>query len=160
MAFLSRFDRFFASSRNGYRDIGDWLRFLYWYSEKRVVRFAVRFEQGKDVLVDVLITKRGRYSKHFLNISFLFLVAGAIVLGPAIGEYYPTLAHEPEVTGTEATESATISLSEVTTATQESDKPRFEIIEYEVESGDTLGSISEKFGISTDTIRWANSLKI
>ncbi len=160
MAFLSRFDTLFSFYRNGYREISDWLRFLYLYTQKRVVWFVVRFEQGKDVLVDVLITKRGRYSKHFLNISFLFLVAGAIILGPAIGEYYPTLAHEPEATGTEATESATISLSEITTTTQESDKPRFEIIDYEVESGDTLGSISEKFGISIDTIRWANSLKI
>lgn len=44
------------------------------------------------------------------------------------------------------------------TRTNISKKPRSEIIEYEVESGDTLSSISEKFDISTDTIRWANDL--
>lgn len=40
-----------------------------------------------------------------------------------------------------------------------SQKPRSEIIEYKVESGDTLSSIAQKFGISTDTIKWANDLK-
>ena len=42
--------------------------------------------------------------------------------------------------------------------TSVSQKPRSEIIEYQVESGDTLSSIAEKFGISTDTIKWANGL--
>lgn len=33
-----------------------------------------------------------------------------------------------------------------------------EIIEYVVESGDSLSSLAEKFGISADSIRWANNL--
>ena len=48
---------------------------------------------------------------------------------------------------------------ELSTTTVVSDKPRFEIIDYEVNQGDTLGTIAEKFGISVDTIKWANSLK-
>lgn len=39
-----------------------------------------------------------------------------------------------------------------------SQKPRSEIVEYEVESGDTISSIAKKFGISADTIKWANDL--
>ena len=35
---------------------------------------------------------------------------------------------------------------------------RKEILEYLVQDGDTLGSIAEKFGISLDTVLWANSL--
>lgn len=35
---------------------------------------------------------------------------------------------------------------------------RKEIIEYEVESGDTLSSITEKYGISLNTVLWANDL--
>jgi len=35
---------------------------------------------------------------------------------------------------------------------------RKEIIEYEVQSGDTLTSISENFGISLNTLLWANNL--
>lgn len=39
-----------------------------------------------------------------------------------------------------------------------SEKPRSEIIEYEVQSGETVSQIGQKFGIDTDTIKWANDL--
>ena len=108
-------------------DILAWLRFLSIYTQKKLLKGAVNFEKGKDILVDVLLVKRGRYSKHFLNISFIFLIAGAIIGGPVQLKFRIF--------------------------------PRFEIIDYEVTAGDTLGSIAEKFGISVDTIKWANSLK-
>jgi murein DD-endopeptidase MepM/ murein hydrolase activator NlpD len=38
------------------------------------------------------------------------------------------------------------------------DRPRDEVFVYEVQSGDTLSSIGEKFQISVDTIRYANDL--
>ena len=139
----------------------DWLSFLYQYTRKRLSAIAAHFEKIKDVLVDILLVKRGRYSKHFLNLSFLFLIAGAIVGGPVIAEYYPTV-EPPEGQYEAASEEilASPDSGELTTTTVVSDKPRFEIIDYEVNSGDTLGSIAEKFGISVDTIKWANSLKI
>src|SRR3990170_388598 len=141
-------------------DIRDWLRFLYRYSRKKIIFGAYYFEKGKDFVVDLLIVKRGRYSKHFLNISFLFLVAGAIVGGPVIAEYYPTGDSDTSLTEyTESSEAALLTQEDLTTTTVVSEKPRFEIIDYEVASGDTLGSISEKFGVSIDTIKWANSLK-
>jgi murein DD-endopeptidase MepM/ murein hydrolase activator NlpD len=40
-----------------------------------------------------------------------------------------------------------------------SDKPRDEIMEYEVKSGETLSQIAEKFDISTDTVKWSNDLE-
>ncbi len=142
------------------RDFSEWLRFLYFYAHKRLVIVGTYIEKVKDVLVDLLMLKRGRYSKHFLNISFLFLVAAAVVVGPAIGEYYPTVRHE---TTSEPDSSsyflAANSSDELSTSTVVSDKPRFEIIDYEVVSGDTLAAIADKFGISVDTIKWANTLK-
>jgi murein DD-endopeptidase MepM/ murein hydrolase activator NlpD len=42
--------------------------------------------------------------------------------------------------------------------TQISNKVRDSIIDYQVQSGDTVKSIAEKFGISQDTIRWKNDL--
>ncbi|OGG19868.1 hypothetical protein A3J20_05950 [Candidatus Gottesmanbacteria bacterium RIFCSPLOWO2_02_FULL_42_29] len=142
------------------QDVSDWLNFLYIYTRKRLVIAASHFEKSKDSLVDVLLVKRGRYSKHFLNLSFLFLIAGAIIGGPVIAEYYPTIA--PEESQLEETSEDILSSyqqGDLTTTTVVSDKPRFEIIDYEVNTGDTLGSIAEKFGISVDTIKWANSLK-
>lgn len=142
------------------KEIFEWLRFLYFYTHKRLIIAGTYFEKIKDVIVDLLLLKRGRYSKHFLNISFLFLVAGAVVAGPAIGEYYPTVRHE----ATSESDSSSYFLAansgdELSTATVVSEKPRFDILDYEVVQGDTLASIADKFGISIDTIKWANTLK-
>lgn len=42
--------------------------------------------------------------------------------------------------------------------TQVSNKVRDSIIDYQVQSGDTVASIANKFGVSADTIRWKNDL--
>ncbi|KKT81109.1 MAG: Peptidase M23 family protein [Candidatus Azambacteria bacterium GW2011_GWA1_44_9] len=44
------------------------------------------------------------------------------------------------------------------TKTVVSEKPRAEIIEYEVQSGDTISGVADKFDVSADTIKWANDL--
>lgn len=141
------------------KEVSEWLRFLYLYTHKRLTILGHYFEGLKDIIVDLLLVKRGRYSKHFLNISFLFLVAGAIVAGPAIGEYYPTVAKEDFAADSSVYLLASATTDELSTTTVVSEKPRFEIIDYEVVSGDTLATISDKFGISIDTIKWANTLK-
>lgn len=140
-------------------EVREWLHFLYVYTRKRLFILAVRFEKAKDFLVDVLSAKRGRYSKHFLNISFLFLIAGAIIGGPVIAEYYPNVRPDETQTAEYSAEIFSASQEELTTTTVVSDKPRFEIVDYEVVKGDTLASIADKFGISVDSIKWANSLK-
>jgi murein DD-endopeptidase MepM/ murein hydrolase activator NlpD len=43
--------------------------------------------------------------------------------------------------------------------TDVSSKPRDKIIDYTVQKGDTISSIAKRFGISEDTIRWANDLR-
>lgn len=141
------------------RDLKEWLVFLYWYFRKRTIRGAVLFEGYKDIVVELLLVKRGRYGKHFLNISFLFLIAGALIVGPVLAEYYPTVRKDRALEDSSSTVLASYSFDDLSTITRESDKPRFDILEYEVQKGDTLGSIAEKFGISIDTIKWANSLK-
>lgn len=146
--------------RDFLKDIGDWIRFLYFYTRKRLVIFGGNFEKAKDFIVDLLLIKRGRYSKHFLNISFIFLVAGAIIGGPVIADSFPTVRTAGITYETaETNEFSSLSLEELSTTTVISDKPRFDILDYEVVKGDTLASIAEKFGISIDTIKWVNSLK-
>ena len=141
-------------------DCKDWLIFLYKYSRKKLELSANYFENTKDILVDFLLVKRGRYSKHFLNISFLFLIAGAVIGGPVIAEYYPTVTPvDGALEETSEDVLAGMYLEELSTTTEISDKPRFDIIDYEVAQGDSLGTIAEKFGISIDSIKWANSLK-
>ncbi len=40
------------------------------------------------------------------------------------------------------------------------DRPRSEVIEYEVESGDTINIIAERFGIQPETVAWSNPRSI
>lgn len=40
------------------------------------------------------------------------------------------------------------------------DRPRSEVVEYEVISGDTINSIAEKFGIQPETVAWSNPRSI
>jgi murein DD-endopeptidase MepM/ murein hydrolase activator NlpD len=40
------------------------------------------------------------------------------------------------------------------------DRPRTEVIEYEVQEGDTIFSIAERFGLKPETIAWANDRSI
>jgi len=160
MNFSSKFETLRSDFKQYKIDLRDWLKFLYFFIRKRVLTGLVYFERGKDLLVSLLVIKRGGYSKHFLNISFIFLVAGAIVGGPAIAEYYPTVS--PDNFASESAASMELLGDEpgvLSTTTEISEKPRFEIIDYQTVQGDTLASISDKFGVSVDTIKWANNLK-
>lgn len=140
-------------------EVSQWLRFLFYYFRRRLLILFRHFEGVKDVLVDILIAKRGRYSKHFLNLSIFFLVTGAIVGAPVVAEYYPTVDQDDSLSLTDSSFLASNQPQELSTSTQISDKPRFEILDYEVQEGDVLGTIAEKFGVSVDTIKWANNLK-
>lgn len=50
------------------------------------------------------------------------------------------------------------SLGNILGGIEDNSEPRGGIIEYTVESGDTLSSVASKFDISLDTILWANDL--
>ena len=51
-----------------------------------------------------------------------------------------------------------IAVGEDVFGTQISQKPRDKAITYTVQHGDTVSTIAQKFGISADTVRWANDL--
>jgi murein DD-endopeptidase MepM/ murein hydrolase activator NlpD len=92
------------------------------------------------------------------------LVFVGITIGPTILEQSRQQSLQKEVEdygygvgGGSVLGMTTTSLAE-TVATQISEKPRAEIIQYEVQPGDTVGQIAEKFGVSEDTVYWENDL--
>jgi len=136
----------------------DWGSAFLLYLQKKLKTTAFRFETIKGELVSFLMAKRGRYSRPFLNLS-LFLLIGAASLGaPIIAETYPTAAKE-ELSEFPSPSSLLTSLTpqEFETNTLISQKPRDKVVVYQVEVGDTLSLIAQKFGISIDTVRWANN---
>ncbi len=128
---------------------------LWLYLRKRGLKWWAIFEEKKDILVNVLVTKRGLYQRPFLHSSFTALLIVGMVCLPIIANSYPTAATGglDEFTPPSAVLS---SWDEAGTQTQISEKPRDKIITYKVEAGDTISTIAEKFGISEDTVRWAN----
>ena len=135
-------------------DIREFCVFFKHYLIKKAIFFGKNFEKAKDLIVTLLIVKRGKYSSSFLNTSFIFLIFTAVVAGPIIAENNP-FAFQDKILASSSVLSYNPYESSVLTAT--STKP--EIIDYEVKSGETLASIASKFGISVDSIKWSNNLK-
>ncbi|MFH0864258.1 MAG: M23 family metallopeptidase [Candidatus Gottesmanbacteria bacterium] len=130
------------------------------YTQKRASLWITRFEKGKGYLVDFLLARRGIHNRSFLHLSLVMLITSGVVTAPIIASSYPGGASKELLAFTPPS----AVLGALTTASQEtstviSDKPRDQVINYEVQKGDTLGAIGDKFGISVDTIKWANNLK-
>jgi murein DD-endopeptidase MepM/ murein hydrolase activator NlpD len=119
---------------------------LFWY-----------FESVKNFFSGLLYRKRGRWARpfaHFFLAMFLFL---GITLTPRIEE---ALYRENIQWNTYSPSSAyaTYNQEERSVTTIESSHQRGEIITYTVREGDTVSSIAEKFGVSIETVIWANDI--
>lgn len=136
------------------------------YINHKVTISAIRFENFKNWSVEILMRKRGAMQKPLWHGSMVGLASVGILTSGIFGgqtlvsSTYPGIGG-PDPRFTEAFEpfpNGPILESELDTRTNISQKPRSEVIEYEVQAGETVSSIGKKFGISSDTIRWANDL--
>lgn len=158
--------------------VGDFFRFvglLLAYVGKRYLMVGFfRFESVKKVAVGKMYQQRGKYADLFVHGGLVAVMAIGVAIGPSL------LVNEAEarsvvsmasrsgvdVAGLVEQESdgrvlgMTMAVDEVQPLTVVSDKPRAEVLDYEVQEGDTLGSIADKFGVTIDTIRWANPSEI
>lgn len=140
-------------------DLPKFLQFLKGYFISRALHFGLRFETVKDFIVALLVVKRGKYSSSFLNTSFIILVVTVIIGGPVIAENNPFSSNLSD--SRNIYESSVIAFDpfQSSVTTNRSEKPRDKVEDYKVKSGDTLESIAKKFGISVDSVKWANNLK-
>lgn len=149
------------------KDIRLFISFLLVYLNQKVVFFAQLFETFKNLIVDLLMFKRGIMQKKIWHGSMVGLSVFGIVTSGAFGGQTILSASYPGV-GPQDPRFVNIYNQDLIddpvlnslydTRTNISQKPRAEIIEYEVKSGDTLSTIAQHFDISTDTIKWANDL--
>ena len=141
-------------------DVRLWWWGWYHYISRKVRRFGNWFETNKDVLVDILIARRGGYQRPFLHFSVSVLVVAAFIVAPILANSYPGGNSRALADFTPPSAVVTsLDLTEYGVQTQISEKPRDQIISYTVQSGDTLSTVAEKFGVSVDSIKWANDLK-
>lgn len=141
------------------QDLRDFLTFTKEYIFSKLILAGKTFEGLKDVIVAFLVVKRGKYSTSFLNTSFIVLIAATIVGGPIIAENNPFINSIEQKAGNYQASIVSYNPYENSLGTVISVKPRDKIVEYLVVSGDTIASISKKFDVSIDTIKWANDLK-
>lgn len=141
------------------KDISLFLHFFKKYLTSRVLGFGHKIELVKDLIVAILIVKRGKYTSSFLNTSFFILIVTILVAGPTIAQNNPFVTEE-EIEG-EYFQNSTIGIDPFDNplTTIESEKPRDKVISHTVSSGETLASLAKKFDVSVETIKWANNLK-
>lgn len=140
-------------------DILAWIQFLIKYTNSKARTFGIYFEQQKDIVVSFLMAKRGRYSKPFLNLSLSVIIFTGVIGAPIVASSYPSVASQDlSEFNPSSTVISAVSQEDYSTVTEISDKPRNKVITYIVASGDTLSTIAEKFGISQESIKWANNL--
>ena len=135
-------------------------RFFTQYSKELICTSSAEFEKNKNIFVRLFMIKRGRYTRPFLHFATIAAIILGIIISPFIAGTYPVFSEESEELPEtpEEVEKQPIIVGENVFSTDISQKPRSEIITYAVQNGDTLSSISKKFGISEDSIRWQNDI--
>lgn len=117
----------------------------------------LKVEARKGTIVNALYRQRGKLSQRLTHVGMGALVAVGVVIAPVISQEFPGTSVNPWTiqNGPAVLSAAT---QDPGLDTQISSKVRDSIIDYTVQPGDTVSSIAQKFGISTDTIRWQNNL--
>jgi len=135
-----------------------YINFLNVYTRGKIFYFSHNFEKNKSIIVRSVLIKRGKRNRFFLHISVMTILALGVIVSPFISD--PFSQNEEQVLSALAFSEEVQSLApEEVFETEESIKPRSEIVKYTVQKGDTLSGIADKFGVSEDTIRWENNIK-
>jgi len=137
----------------------DFLHALAAYLKGKLIISSVGFEKYKNILVKFFMIKRGRYSRPFLHFATMGVLTIGVIAAPFLASTYPVFSQNSSVSAKiQSPTNSSITVGEDVFGTQISQKPRDKTINYTVQKGDTVSTIAQKFGISADTIRWANDL--
>jgi murein DD-endopeptidase MepM/ murein hydrolase activator NlpD len=140
-----------------WKDIKIFLRELANFIFKSLHLSFLSFEEKKGVVVTALYRKRGKLSRTLTHSGMVAIAALGVMMAPLIAQEFPGKSVNPwSINVAPAVLSA--STDDPAIDTQISSKVRDSVIDYQVQSGDTVASIANKFGISTDTVRWENNL--
>lgn len=150
---------FFLPFKKYFSQIPNFLKFFAGYLKVKIVGFSVFFENNKNILVKFFMMKRGRYNRPFLHFATLIVLTVGVVAAPFLASTYPVFSQNSNTSKIASPQTnQSIIVGENVFNTEKSDKPRDKILTYTVQKGDTLSTVAQKFGISTNTIKWQNSL--
>lgn len=115
------------------------------------------FEWVKRGVTQLLYRQRGRFATPFVHIGMIGLMAMGITIAPVLASSFPGLTEDQWSQQTPNSQVREITDTAMTTQIPDG-RVRDKVLEYQVQSGDTISEIADKFGISTDTIVWENDL--
>ncbi len=135
------------------------LHFFALYLKGKITIVSLYFEGRKNILVRFFMMKRGRYNRPFLHIGAMVVLVIGVIVAPFLADRYPVFGanNQAQLVLAERKEE-TISLDTDVFQTDISEKPRDKVEIYTVQKGDTISTIAKKYGVSTDTVRWANNI--
>lgn len=161
--------------------MGEFVRHIFKF---HLMRVFSKFEKVKSLAVVKMYQQRGKYAQLFVHGGVAMVMSLGVALGPAlvvreaeaqsmisngvgeavvVGSPHPSQGRADSGQGDEVESKILGTMTDsayLEPLTEVSDKPRAEMVSYEVQAGDTLSTIGEKFGVGVDTIRWANPDKI
>jgi len=143
----------------GFSDFSKFCQFFFSYLKKKIITLSHIFESYKNILVKLFTIKRGRYNRPFMHVAAMGVLGVGVILSPFLADTYPIFSESKENAiqiSSPSQESIVVDADVFQTSI--SLKPRDKVLDYTVERGDSLSTIAEKFGISTETVRWANDL--
>ena len=140
------------------QELKQFLDFLRQYLKLRGYGWFERFENFKDLVVDLLYRKRGRYARPFLHVGMIGLIFLTVTLGPVIISQADR--EEQRQPSTPVLSTATAYAPDFYTLQAEEVRQYRggEIITHVVEEGETVSEIAEKYDLEVSTILWANDL--
>ena len=144
-------------------DLVEFIKILRWYFGKKLQFLGISFEEFKGIVVDILMARRGAYQRPFLHFGMVGLTVAAIFFAPVIVSQYPTakagiLAYEAETPS--AVLKSPIDVNSTDVATVESQKPRRDVIEHTVSSGETISTIAKSYNVDSASVNTLNDFSL
>lgn len=140
------------------KGLHDFIVFLQSYLREKILIVLSFIENTKNIIVKTVLIKRGRRNRIFLHLSAMIILTFGLVVSPFISDSNLFSGNKMLSFAQVANKEDSIASADVF-QTEESVKPRDKTVNYTVQKGDTISTIAKRFGISEDTVRWANSLK-
>jgi len=135
-------------------DIFLFFRAWFSYFKKRFLKLVNFFAQAKSGFTYLLYRRRGKLTRPVSHFGIGLLVVLGIAVSPLLSFEKSRMGGGGElVLGVNQVNFSVLG------AESSSSQRRGGVIEYQVNAGDTVSSIAQKFGVSLDTVRWANDLK-
>jgi len=121
------------------------------YLQKKAVATAYLLEDLKDLVVRILMWRRGFLFRPTTHGGLLVIVSVAFVVGSLF---------RSGVAPADFTRDSVLAAQNTPETIIPEGRPRSEIVKYAIKDGDSLSAIASAYSVSVDSIKWVNGLAV